>query len=337
MREQVDPTFQSGAGVPPGCAKRRRSVAAAVLLAAMLLLGVTANQAFAQESDPPDQDAAQQEEDLAEQRAAEALAATEEAEEEAAEPAPVPVGDEPAVNLLELIVRGGWLMVPIGVISILVLALSIERWISLRRQRVIPGELVESLSTMSQSRGGFDPRRAYRICQQHPSTTSSIIRAMLLKVGRPHSEVERTVTDASEREATRLYSNVRTLNLAAAVCPLLGLLGTVWGMIQAFFATANLPVGANKAEALAEGIYVALVTTFAGLAVAIPAAVMAHYFEGRIQTLIREIDDMIFSLLPQLERFEGKLRVTRQELSGDGAPAPVEQDEAAHSTAPAPK
>jgi biopolymer transport protein ExbB len=310
-----------------------------MLVAAVLLLGLSVIPVSAQQSEPPDAAAAQQDEDLAEQRAAEALAAPEDAEEEAEEEAaePAPVGNEPAVNLLELIVRGGWLMVPIGLISILVLALSIERWIGLRRQRVIPGELVESLSTMSQSRGGFDPRRAYRICQQHPSTTSSIIRSMLLKVGRPHSEVERAVTDASEREATRLYSHVRTLNLAAAVCPLLGLLGTVWGMIQAFFATANLPVGANKAEALAEGIYVALVTTFAGLAVAIPAAVMAHFFEGRIQTLIREIDDMIFSLLPQLERFEGKLRVTRQELSGDAAPAPVAQDEAAHSAAPAPK
>jgi len=137
---------------------------------------------------------------------------------------------------------------------------------------------------------------------------------MLLKVGRPQSEIEHAVIEASEREADRLYSNVRTLNLAAAVTPLLGLLGTVLGMIQAFFVTANMEEKANKAEQLASGIYVALVTTFAGLAVAIPAAVFAHLLEGRIQSLLRDIDDLLFNLLPQVERYEGKLRVSREQL-----------------------
>ena len=83
-------------------------------------------------------------------------------------------------------------------------------------------------------------------------------------------------------------------------------------MIQAFFATANLPTGANKAEYLAQGIYVALVTTFAGLAVAIPAAVLAHLFEGRIQKLFRQLDETLSGLLSQMERFEGKLKVRHE-------------------------
>jgi biopolymer transport protein ExbB len=145
-----------------------------------------------------------------------------------------------------------------------------------------------------------------------------VIKAMLLKVGRPHAEVERAVHDAAQREAARLYTNVRWLSLAAGVAPLLGLLGTVWGMIQAFFATANLPTGANKAEYLAQGIYVALVTTFAGLAVAIPAAVLAHLFEGRVQKLFRQLDDTLAGLLSQMERFEGKLKV-RHEPAVPGA------------------
>lgn len=68
-------------------------------------------------------------------------------------------------------------------------------------------------------------------------------------------------------------------------------------MIQAFFATANLPVGANKAESLAEGIYTALVTTAGGLVVAIPAAMLAHYFEGRIQRLLSEVAEFVQSRL----------------------------------------
>ena len=142
---------------------------------------------------------------------------------------------------------------------------------------------------------------------------------MLLKVGRPHSEVEHTVAEASDREASRLYKNVGWLVLAAAVTPLLGLFGTVWGMILAFHKTTTLPAGSNMAIELGEGIYTALVTTLGGLFVAIPAAVMAHYFEGRIRDLFHEIDELLFSLLPQVERYEGRLRVSRQALSGDEA------------------
>jgi biopolymer transport protein ExbB len=100
----------------------------------------------------------------------------------------------------------------------------------------------------------------------------------------------------------------------------MGLLGTVQGMIMAFFVTAHLPPGANKAESLAQGIYVALVTTFGGLTVAIPASMLAHYFEGRIQSLFRELDDGLMCLLPQLERFEGRLRVRKKPASSTEPP-----------------
>jgi biopolymer transport protein ExbB len=143
---------------------------------------------------------------------------------------------------------------------------------------------------------------------------------MLLKIGRPHSEVEHTVREASEREAARLYANVRWLNLAAAVTPLLGLLGTVWGMIQAFHETTLLVPGQNRADSLATGIYVALVTTLSGLSVAIPAAIISHYLEGRIQSLFHQIDELLFSLMPQIERFEGRVRFSRNVNPGDGNP-----------------
>ena len=140
---------------------------------------------------------------------------------------------------------------------------------------------------------------------------------MLLKVGRPQSEVEHSVKEASEREAERIYANVRWLNLAAAVAPLIGLLGTVWGMILAFFETTQLAPGQNKADFLAEGIYIALVTTLGGLSVAIPAAILSHYFEGRIQSVFYQIDEMLFNLLPQIERYEGRLRVSQHRLDDE--------------------
>jgi biopolymer transport protein ExbB len=141
---------------------------------------------------------------------------------------------------------------------------------------------------------------------------------MLVKVGRPQAEVDRATTEVSEREADRLYSNIRWLNLSAAVSPLLGLLGTVWGMIQAFHDTTGLPAGVNKADFLAEGIYVALVTTLCGLMVAIPAAVFSHYLEGRLQRLFHEVDELLFSLAPQIERFEGRMRFTNADEDAAG-------------------
>ena len=152
---------------------------------------------------------------------------------------------------------------------------------------------------------------------------------MLLKVGRPHSEVEHAVQEASEREANRIYGNIRWLNLAASVAPLIGLLGTVQGMIIAFHQTTVLDPGANKAVELANGIYTALVTTFGGLCVAIPASIFAHYYEGRIQNLFHQIDELLFNLLPQIERFENRARFGKQHAeSGEGdfmpEPPPVQ-------------
>lgn len=245
-----------------------------------------------------------------------------------------------SINFLDLLVQGGFFMIPILVMSLMVVTIAIERFIGLRRSKVLPDGLVAGLGQLGGPQGGFDPRKAYKLCQQFPSAAANVVRAMLLKVGRPHNEVEHAVSEASEREGNRLYSNVRWLNLAAAVAPLLGLLGTVWGMIRAFHDTAQLTPDVNKAEYLAEGIYVALVTTLGGLCVAIPAAICAHYFEGRVQALFHEVDEMLFNLMPQVERFEGRVRFSRQmgdnEGNGDGA-APIPAPPPPSETTPVPK
>ena len=212
------------------------------------------------------------------------------------------------INLLRLILQGGWLMLPIALMSALVITITIERFFGMRRSRVLPKQLVAELGRLGGPQGTFDPRQAYRLCQQYPSAAAAVVRTMLLKVGRPHSEVEHTVTEASQREAERMHGNVRWLTMAAAVTPLLGLFGTVWGMIRAFHDMTQLLPGQDKAEFLGKGIYVALVTTVGGLAVAIPAAVLSHYFEGRIQSLFHQVDELVFSLMPQIERFEGRVR-----------------------------
>ncbi len=227
-------------------------------------------------------------------------------------------GLEQVETLWQLFLAGGILMWPIVAMSLLVVTFSIERLIALRRRRIAPQQLVTELAALETNR--FDPRTAYRLCQEYPSVTGRIVRALLEKIGRPLPEMERAVEVAKEREASQLYANVRPITLAVTVTPLLGLLGTVQGMILAFYTTANLEAGANRAAELAQGIYVALITTFAGLCVAIPAAMIAHFLEGRILKWFRQIDTVVDGVLPQLERFEGKGRVTPAQLAA--APAP---------------
>lgn len=226
-------------------------------------------------------------------------------------------------NFFKLLVLGGWIMVPIGIVSLIAVTCAIERFISLRRSRVIPSELLLGLAQLGNQADGFDPRKAYRLCQKHPSAASKVVRAMLLKVGRPHGEIEHAVSEASQREADRMYANVRWINMAVSVAPLLGLLGTVWGIIDAFYGMTLLGPGQNRAVQLAGGIYTALVTTLGGLLVAIPAAVVAHFLEGRIQKLFHDIDEMVFDLLAQVERFEGRVRFSRPASDTDAPHEPV--------------
>lgn len=212
------------------------------------------------------------------------------------------------MNFLQLIVLGGWFMIPLGLISVAVVALAIERGLALRRDRQLPERLLARLGQLCEQPGGLDPRDAYRICQSLPSSASTVLRKVLLKVGRPHAELEAALHDATQRNAVRLQQPVSWLTWCAAVAPLLGLLGTVWGITQAFYDTTQLEVGENQAEALASGIYMALVTTIFGLLIAIPATTFAHYYENRIVSYSNEIEELIGSLLPQLERYEGQVR-----------------------------
>lgn len=224
-----------------------------------------------------------------------------------------------AINIFELAVAGGIFMIPIAGMSLLAVTMTIERLLGLRANRVLPGGLVAGLGQLAGPQGTFDPRKAYRLSQQFPSAAANVIRVMLLKVGRPLTEIEAAVKEASQREADRLYANVRWLNLAASLSTMLGLIGTIQGMILAFHKMTVLGADANRIDVLAAGIYTALVTTFAGLAVAIPSLFVSHCLEGWIQSYFRQIDELIFSLLPQLERYEGRVRFSRQSADGESA------------------
>jgi len=230
---------------------------------------------------------------------------------EPGEPPPesVPTSKPSGIDLLSLISQGGGFMIPIGLMSFLVVTLAVERFLSLRRKRVIPKRLVEELEGLSDPIDRFNPSLALAACRKYPSPAATAIRSMLMRTGQPLADIERAATEAIQREADDSAAPIRWLSLAAAATPLMGLLGTVWGMIVAFHESTTLTPDRSRSEQLSEGIYTALVTTLAGLVVAIPAAILAQYLENRLAKYFHRIERLAFALAPGLARFVGRARL----------------------------
>ncbi len=194
----------------------------------------------------------------------------------------------PTRNLLQMFHDGGLMMYPIALCSFVLTVFTFERFISLRSGRVIPRPFVKRLIEQLQQ-GQIDREEALELCERNPSPIAAILTAAVKKYGRSAVEVEQAVLDAGERESNLLRRNMRLLNAISNVSPLLGLLGTVLGMIQAFNDIASAQA-MGRPDLLAGGISQALLTTAAGLLVAIPAYLIYMFFLGRTDKLVMEMD-----------------------------------------------
>jgi len=204
-----------------------------------------------------------------------------------------PLADEgpiPQRSLLAIVRSGGVLMVPILFCSVLVTVFVFERTVSLRRGRVIPGPFVKRILHQIGD-GQLDRDEALALCEENPSAVAKVFAGAVRKWGRPGVEVEQAILDGGERAVNQLRRYLRVFNGVATVTPLLGMLGTVVGMIRAFneIATSN---AMGRPELLASGISEALLTTAAGLTVAIPALIFYLFFISRVDRLIVEIDSL---------------------------------------------
>jgi biopolymer transport protein ExbB len=194
----------------------------------------------------------------------------------------------PTRSLFEMFLAGGPVMIPIALASFMMVLIVFERMISLRRRRVVPRLFIERF-LLQVREGALDRSDALERCEDETSHIARVFSAGIRKWGKPAVEVEQAVLDEGERIANVLRRYLRVLNGVSTVSPLLGLLGTVWGMIQAFNVIASSPA-MGRAEMLAGGISVALITTATGLLVAIPALIFYLYFVGRVDGLIMQID-----------------------------------------------
>ncbi len=191
-------------------------------------------------------------------------------------------------DLRKILDDAGPPMYAILLCSFLVVAFTLERMVSLRRRRVIPKPFVSRF--IEQLRDGqLDRQQALELCEANGSPVAQAFAGAVRKWGRPGVEVEQGVIDAGERATNGLRRYLRVFYGVATVGPLLGLMGTVFGMIETFNVIAASDA-LGRAELLAGGIAKALLNTAGGLGVAIPASVLYVFFASRADRLVIEID-----------------------------------------------
>lgn len=198
----------------------------------------------------------------------------------------------------DIFLRGGWCMWPILGCSIVGLAFFFERITDLRRQKHLPKNFDKDLVYTVDTRG-VDPGLA--LCLEKPSSMSRVLYAALLRYGTSRQEMEAAVQDEGARLLYDLRKNCRWIGIMSNMAPLWGLLGTVLGLIECFD-TVAAGSGMGKAEALATGVAVALLTTAFGLLVAIPLLTLFHIAKGKADDLVRELEERAIDAIVTLDR-----------------------------------
>ena len=205
--------------------------------------------------------------------------------------------------MLEIVFAGGWLMVPILICSTLALAIIIERFWTLRPARVIPDKVGETVRQWA-ARQELDDKHLQTLRENSP--LGKVLAAALQNRLRSREIIKEAVEDTGRQVVHELERFLNTLGTIAGVTPLLGLLGTVIGMIKVFSAITRHGVG--DANQLAGGISEALITTAAGLTVAIPAYFFYRYFRGRVAEYVVSMEQQAVALIEAIEQGTAKQR-----------------------------
>ena len=200
-----------------------------------------------------------------------------------------------------IFVKGGPVMIPLAVLSVIAVAVTIEKLFTLRNSRVIQGEIVSCIESIQTP---ADIPLAIKICERFDTPFANIVRAGLVEAGKPVHIVRQALEDTGRREVKRLERYMVLLETAAAAGPLLGLLGTVTGMIEVFSVISVSGVG--QTGMLSGGIAEALITTVFGLVIGIPALIAYNLLDARADGLVIRIDTYSHTLLRQLDVMEAE-------------------------------
>lgn len=207
--------------------------------------------------------------------------------------APAQAGKEfPSIttNMLDMIQALGIFAYPFAIATLTALWFIVERLVVLRRGRVIPKPFVQRFLKLIEN-GELSKEEALEVCEENGSCVAKVFAHGVRKWGKSSVEVEQAIIDGGERQVGELRKHIRIINGVATIGPLIGLLGTVWGMLESFHMIAKSGEMGRTSD-LAHGIAMALVTTAVGLLIAIPALVAYMYLVGRVDALVMEMDDL---------------------------------------------
>ncbi len=198
-------------------------------------------------------------------------------------------------KLLAIFEKGGFMMYPILFASVLMLGIAIERAYNLRRKNIINPKFLLDIRKQWDWK---EIHKTLQLCNSYDNSLSRILKVGLLRVGGKLDEIERAIEGAGQHEASLMNSNLRVLGAVANITPMMGLLGTVFGMIKAFNVISLS--GTGNPGLVASGISEALITTAAGMVVGIPALAFYHYFRGKIDRYVFEMEEISFQLVEEL-------------------------------------
>jgi biopolymer transport protein ExbB len=189
------------------------------------------------------------------------------------------------MSFIEIFQAGGYLMYPLAAAYLLTAVLIVERALNLRESRIMNQAVVDRVTDLVQA---GRPERAIAACRESPSIFTNIVVAGLEIAGKGEVRAKEAIEDAGRHETVKLKRFLNALGTIAAVAPLVGLLGTVTGMILVFRTIAES--GAGQAAALSTGIFQALITTATGLLVAIPALIAHNVFQEKVEGIITGLE-----------------------------------------------
>jgi len=208
--------------------------------------------------------------------------------------------------MIEFLGSGGITMLFLGLASILAFAVVIEKVFKLRKKRVIPQDKLSTVDTFLDE-NLWD--KAEKYCREHPGVFTNIILTALENRNEDHQELRDIVEESGREGAAELEKRLPILSTVAAVSPLLGLFGTVIGMIKVF---NIISVEGTGTQSLSAGIAEALITTATGLAIAIPSLVAYNYFNNRVDEFVRQMENYSLKIVKKIKLSRRKNAIQRK-------------------------
>jgi biopolymer transport protein ExbB len=190
------------------------------------------------------------------------------------------------MSLLSILGKGGFLMIPLAICSFIAVIIIVERLFFLHRAKINTDQFMNKIGKLLRDN---KVEAGIILCQQTKGPIASIVEAGIQKYDRPREEIKETIESAGKAEIYILERGLSVLATIAGIAPLLGFLGTVTGMIQAFMKIETLEGNVNPAV-LAGGIWEALLTTAVGLTVGIPTLIFYNYLVNKVQKFVFEME-----------------------------------------------